>query len=222
MPAFSDPSQHQPSDQALVEPQITDGIQFAPPLQLGVMASGNGSNFEAIAIAIREARLSASIRLLIVNNPDCGARQRAERLGIPCQVVDHRQYRDRRVLDRKLVDCFGAADVEAVVMAGWMRIVTNELIQAFPDRLINIHPSLLPSFRGTDGVGQALRAGVRISGCTVHLVNEELDAGPILAQAAVPVFPDDNQASLAGRIQRQEHRLLPAALNRIGCLWRQG
>ena len=186
------------------------------------MASGNGSNFEALVRGIHEGVLSARIRLLVVNNPHCGARQRAERLGIPCAVVDHRVIRDRHELDRELIRQFRSVAVEAIVMAGWMRIVTSELINAFPDRLINLHPSLLPSFRGMDGIGQALDAGVRISGCTVHLVSTELDAGPIVAQAAVPVLPTDDHASLASRIRQQEHRLLPIALMHLGRRWRQG
>ncbi len=222
MPAFSNPSQHEQSQQVLLHPSHIESAQFDPPLQLGVMASGRGSNFEAIAQAIARGNLSASIRLLVVNNPGCGAQQRAERLGIPCKVIDHRIHRDRRALDRELVHCFQAAEVEAVVMAGWMRIVTSELIQAFPERLLNIHPSLLPSFRGLDAVGQALQAGVKISGCTVHLVSEDMDAGPIVTQAAVPVLANDNHEALAQRIRRQEHRLLPFALTLMGPHWRQG
>ena len=222
MPAFSDTSHQARSEQALLQPAGCDGPAIDPPLQLGVMASGNGSNFEAMEMAIRRGELSASIRLLVVNNPGCGAQQRAERLGIACSVLDHRVHRDRHDLDRALVGLFRDAGVEAIVMAGWMRIVTDDLVKAYPERLLNIHPSLLPSFRGLDGVGQALRAGVQISGCTVHLVTEELDAGPIVAQAAVPVLTDDTTRSLAERIQRAEHRLLPAALMRIGRTWRQG
>ena len=120
------------------------------------MASGNGSNFEALVSAIRNRRINAEIALLVVNNPGCGAQQRAERLGIPWLLLNHRDYDTRVDLDRDLVDRFRAADVEGIVMAGWMRIVTSELIQAFPNRLINIHPSLLPSFKGLDGVGQEI------------------------------------------------------------------
>ena len=223
MPALTDTSHHFSNEQALLHPEPSRNNEvLVPPLQLGVMASGNGSNFEALVQAIDQGFLSASIRLLLVNNPDCGARHRAERLGIPCAVVDHRVIRDRQELDRELIRRFREADVEAVVMAGWMRIVTSELINAFPDRLVNLHPSLLPSFRGMDGIGQALNAGVRISGCTVHLVTKDLDAGPIVAQAAVPVLPTDDHASLASRIRQQEHRLLPAALMQLGQRWRQG
>ena len=183
-----------------------------PPLRLGVMASGQGSNFEALVQACRAGRLGAEVVQLVVNNPDCVARQRAQRLGIPCTVLDHRQLRERRLLDQRVVELFQALSVDLVVMAGWMRIVTPVLIAAYPDRLLNIHPSLLPSFRGVDAVGQALAAGVRLSGCTAHLVVEEVDAGPILAQACVPVQEDDDHSSLSERIQRQEHRILPLAV----------
>jgi phosphoribosylglycinamide formyltransferase-1 len=186
------------------------------------MASGNGSNFEAMAQAIQAGDLRARIHRLVVNNPGCGAQQRAERLGIPVSVLDHRVLKDRRELDTELVRLFRSDQVEVVVMAGWMRIVTDVLIGGYAGRLINIHPSLLPSFRGMDAVGQALKAGVKLTGCTVHIVTEELDAGPILAQAAVPILDSDDHATLAKRIQEQEHQLLPAALAGLSPTWRQG
>lgn len=207
-PALTDPSHDNRADQA--------------PLQLGVMASGNGSNFEALAQAIQAGNLNARIQRLVVNNPGCGAQQRAERLGIPVSVLDHRLIKDRRELDGELVRLFRADQVELVVMAGWMRIVTDVLVSGYSERLINIHPSLLPSFRGLDAIGQALKAGVKITGCTVHIVTEELDAGPILAQAAVPVLEEDDHARLAKRIQEQEHLLLPRALAGLKPTWRQG
>ncbi len=221
-PALTDPSQQNPADQALLHP-YSDGVpSLIPPLRIGVMASGNGSNFEAIVQAIRADRLGAEIPLLVVNNRDCGALQRANRFGIHVEVVDHRTYPNREALDRQLVSLFQTHDVEVVVMAGWMRIVTDVLVNGFPERLINIHPSLLPSFRGLDAVGQALKAGVSISGCTVHIVTAELDAGPILAQAAVPVFATDTHATLAERVQRQEHILLPTTLQQNAHRWRHG
>jgi phosphoribosylglycinamide formyltransferase-1 len=179
------------------------------PLRLGVMASGEGSNFEALVAATRGGPLRASVELLVVNHATCGARTRAERLGIPCQWIDHRAFPSREELDGALIQAFQAAGVDLVVMAGWMRIVTSRLIAAFPDRLLNIHPSLLPSFRGLDAVGQALAAGVRLTGCTVHLVRPEVDSGPILVQAAVPVREGEDGPSLASRIHQQEHRVLP-------------
>jgi len=181
-------------------------------LRLGVMASGSGSNFEALVQACRNGQVSADVVQLIVNNPGCGAQRRAERLGVSCQLVDHRLQANRAALDQTLVSAFQSAAVDLVVMAGWMRIVTPVLIEAYRGRLINIHPSLLPSFRGVDAIGQALAAGVTVAGCTVHLVSEEVDAGAILMQAAVPVLGHDDRDSLAARIQSQEHRLLPAAV----------
>ena len=185
------------------------------------MASGSGSNVEALHDATAQGRLDASLRLLIVNNPDCGARDRAARLQIPCQLIDHRRYKTREDLDQALVSAFKAADVEAVVMAGWMRIVTPILIDAYPGRLINLHPSLLPSFKGLDAVGQALASGVRITGCSVHHVQEDVDSGTVIAQAAVPVLGSDDVQSLTQRIQKQEHRLLPWATALAGLQWRQ-
>ena len=185
------------------------------------MASGSGSNVEALHDATAQGRLDASLRLLIVNNPDCGARDRAARLQIPCQLIDHRRYKTREDLDQALVSAFQAADVEAVVMAGWMRIVTPILIDAYPGRLINLHPSLLPSFKGLDAVGQALASGVRIAGCSVHHVQEDVDSGTVIAQAAVPVLGSDDVQSLTQRIQKQEHRLLPWATALAGLQWRQ-
>ncbi len=192
-------------------PQPTPASQA--PLRLAVMASGAGSNFEALARACGDGRLHGQVVVLAVNRADCGARDRAGRLGIPCQVIDHRHQPSREALDRALIRLFEAHRVDLVVMAGWMRIVTPVLIGAFPERLVNIHPSLLPSFRGADGVGQALAAGVTLAGCTAHLVTAEVDAGPILVQAAVPVLADDDRERLHARIQRQEHRILPLAVS---------
>ena len=214
MPAFSDPSDQETCVQWPLPPELpADWASAQPILRLGVMASGAGSNFEALVQACAEGRLQAEVALLVVNNPGCGAQQRAERLAIPCQVHDHRSVASREALDQALVAAFQAASVDVVVMAGWMRVVTPTLIGAFPERLINIHPSLLPSFRGLDAVGQALASGVTLTGCTAHLVCEEVDAGRILVQAAVPVLATDDHASLSARIQRQEHRILPLAVS---------
>ena len=176
------------------------------------MASGEGSNFEALVAACQRGHLAATVCQLVVNNPGCGAEQRALRLGVPCTIHDHRSFASREALDQALIASFQATDVDLVVMAGWMRIVTQGLIDAYPERLINIHPSLLPSFRGAKAIEQALAAGVRLSGCTAHLVSLEVDTGPILVQAAVPVLEADTVESLSARIHAQEHRILPLAV----------
>jgi len=182
------------------------------PLKLGIMASGNGSNFEAIAQAIASQQLNARIQVLIYNNPGIKAVARAEKWGVPAVLLNHRDYKRREDLDSAIVETLRQYEVKWLVMAGWMRVVTSVLIDAFPDRIINIHPSLLPSFKGVRAVEQALAAGVKIAGCTVHLVRPEVDSGPILIQAAVPVLPDDTPETLQARIQVQEHRILPQAI----------
>ncbi|MBE9030810.1 phosphoribosylglycinamide formyltransferase [filamentous cyanobacterium LEGE 11480] len=182
------------------------------PMRLGVMASGSGSNFEAIAQAIRDQQLNAQIQTVIYNNPGAGVVARADRFGVGHQLFDHRQFPSREALDAAIVSALQAADVDWVIMAGWMRIVTPILINAFPNRVLNIHPSLLPSFRGIRAVEQALAAGVKVTGCTVHLVVPEVDAGEIIMQAAVPVLIDDTAATLQQRIHTQEHVIYPRAI----------
>jgi phosphoribosylglycinamide formyltransferase 1 len=183
-----------------------------PPLRLGIMASGDGSNFSAIAAAIQRQELHAQIAVLIYNNPGCKAVDRAVQQAIPTVLHNHRDFANRADLDRSIVQTLQTHQVDCVVMAGWMRVVTQVLIDAFPDRLINIHPSLLPSFPGLNAIEQALAAQVKITGCTVHLVSLVVDSGSILMQAAVPVLVDDDAAALHARIQIQEHRILPAAI----------
>ncbi len=201
----------------LISPQISPNLmrESAPlhaPLKLGIMSSGSGSNFEAIAQAINQGELNAKIPVLIYNNPDAQVVARAERLGIPAILVNHRQFKHRQDFDQKIVEILQSYEIEWVVMAGWMRIITQVLLDAFPARIINIHPSLLPSFPGIHAVDQALAAGVKITGCTVHIACLEVDTGPIIMQAAVPILPDDTPATLHARIQVQEHQIFPAAI----------
>lgn len=201
---------------SLVSPIVSPNLlKESNLLKLGIMASGNGSNFEAVAQAIHNGQLNAQIQVLIYNNPGIKAVARAKRWGVPTVLLNHRDYKHREDLDTAIVERLRQYQVEWLVMAGWMRIITPVLIDAFPDRIINIHPSLLPSFKGVRAVEQALEAGVKITGCTVHLVRPEVDSGPILIQAAVPLLPDDTPETLHARIQVQEHRILPQALAQL-------
>lgn len=188
------------------------GVSSLPPAVLGVLASGNGSNLEAIAQAIQAGLLSAEIRVVIYNNPEAKVAERAKRWGIPAVLLNHRKFDSREALDEAIIQTLREFGVEWAVMAGWMRRVTSVLIDAFPRRILNIHPSLLPSFPGMHAVEQALAAGVKIAGCTVHFVELEVDSGPIIIQAAVPVLPEDTVATLQARIQVQEHQIYPAAI----------
>ena len=199
------------TDSVIIAPERDDD-QLDEPLSLGIMASGQGSNFVAIADAIAHGQLNAEIKGVIYNKPQAQVREKAEHLGIPAILCNHRDSATREAFDQVLVDTLNAQQVQWVIMAGWMRVVTPVLIDAFPDRLINIHPSLLPSFKGINAVEQALAAGVKIAGCTVHLVRPEVDSGPILMQAAVPVLEGDTTETLHQRIQVQEHKILPRAI----------
>ena len=196
----------------LTLPRPTTSSTLTSPLRIGVMASGSGSNFEAISNAIARGDLNAQIALLVYNNPGAKVAQRAERLQIPAVLLDHRTFDSRESLDDAIIEAMQSAGVEWVVMAGWMRRVTQRLISAFPKRILNIHPSLLPSFPGVKAVEQALTAGVKIAGCSVHHVELVVDSGPIVMQAAVPVLPNDTVESLQARIQAQEHRIFPLAI----------
>lgn len=182
------------------------------PLKLGIMASGSGSNFEAIAQAIAKQELTAQMQVLVYNNPNAKAAARADRLGVTKVLLNHRDYPSREALDEAIVTVMRQHQVDWIIMAGWMRVVTPVLIDAFPRRILNIHPSLLPSFPGARAIEQALAAGVKITGCTVHYVELKVDSGPIILQAAVPVLPDDSLETLHQRIQVQEHLIFPRAV----------
>lgn len=200
------------SSPCLISPNISCQLNEGTPLKLGVLASGSGTNFEVIAAAIAQGQLNAQIPILIYNNPDAKVVARAERWGVPSVLLNHRDYKKREDFDRQIVQTLQQYNVDWVILAGWMRVLTPVFIESFPKRIINIHPSLLPSFKGVRAVEQALAAGVKITGCTVHLVVPEVDSGPILIQAAVPVLPNDTPESLHARIQVQEHKILVEAI----------
>ena len=200
------------SDECLLSPNISWQSLTYPSLKLGVLASGNGSNFEAIMTAIERSELRAAINVVICNNPGAKVIDRCVARSIPTVLLNHREFESRELLDRAIVATLHEHNVDWVIMAGWMRRVTQHLIDAFAGRLLNIHPSLLPSFPGLHAVQQALDAGVKLSGCTVHHVELAVDSGPIVMQAAVPVLPTDTEASLQARIQIQEHCIYPAAI----------
>ncbi|MFG6097198.1 phosphoribosylglycinamide formyltransferase [Leptothoe sp. ISB3NOV94-8A] len=197
---------------SLLSPNIDWQTLSYPTLKLGILASGNGSNFEAIMDAIEDSRLNAKVNVVVCNNPGANVLERAAKWSIPTVLLNHREFASREVLDQAIVDTLVQHDVGWVIMAGWMRRVTQHLIDAFSGRLLNIHPSLLPSFPGLHAVQQALDAGVQLAGCTVHYVELAVDSGPIIMQAAVPVLAGDTEASLQSRIQVQEHRIYPAAI----------
>jgi phosphoribosylglycinamide formyltransferase-1 len=198
---------------SFISPAISlENLPLSKTLKLGVMASGSGSNFEALMAVINQGQLNAQVQVVIYNNPTAKVKERAEQWQVPAVLLDHRLFNSRELLDQAIVTTLKDYGVDWVIMAGWMRIVTPVLLTAFPQRVINIHPSLLPSFRGVRAVEQALAAGVKVTGCTVHYASAEVDSGPIIAQAVVPILPDDTSDSLHARIQVQEHQIFPRAI----------
>ena len=185
------------------------------PDAIGVLISGRGSNLQALIDATRDDRLRARIALVISNKADAGGLRRAEAAGIETLVLDHRAFQSRDDYDEALARALHERRVTLVCLAGFMRLIGAPLLHAFPNAILNVHPSLLPAFPGIDAQAQALAHGVRISGATVHLVTGELDGGPIVMQAAVPVLDDDTPDTLAARILAEEHRIYPAAVQMI-------
>jgi phosphoribosylglycinamide formyltransferase-1 len=189
-------------------------------VKVGVLASGSGSNLQALIDAGTRGELGPGrISVVGVNVPNCGAVARAETAGIPHFVVDHKKFTTRLDFDRALIEALRIHQVDLVVLAGFMRLLTPELLAAYPQRIVNIHPALLPAFPGLHAQSQAFRAGVKLAGCTVHFVDEGTDSGPIIAQAAVPVLDDDDEERLRLRILAEEHHLLPAVVRAIAEGW---
>jgi phosphoribosylglycinamide formyltransferase-1 len=184
-------------------------------LKIGVLISGRGSNLQALIDAARDESYPAEIALVISNKADAAGLARAAAAGIRTEVIPHRQFADRQAFDAALDASLAAAGVGLVCLAGFMRILTPWFAERWRDRLLNIHPSLLPAFKGLDPHAQALAAGVRFSGCTVHFVTPEMDSGPIIVQAAVPVLDGDDEHRLADRILEAEHRCYPLAVRLI-------
>ncbi len=184
-------------------------------LNVAVLASGAGSNLSALLDACASVRIPAQISVVVSNISGAGALEKARQAGVPSLLLEHGAFADRRAFETAITEEFEARRVEVVVLAGFMRILSPHFISRWAGRIVNVHPSLLPAFPGLAAPRQALDAGVRLAGCTVHLVDEGTDTGPILAQAAVPVIQGDTEQSLHARIQEQEHRLLPWVIGLI-------
>ncbi len=181
-------------------------------LNIGVLVSGSGTNLQAILDEIATGGLPVRVSLVVSSRPDAYGITRAEEAGIPTLVMNREKYADREAADQEIVDALKDAGAEYVVMAGYMRMVTPVMLNAFPDRVINLHPALLPSFKGAHAIEDAFNAGVKVTGVTVHLANEEYDKGPIIAQRVVVVREDDTVDTLEARIHEVEHILYPEVL----------
>ena len=181
-------------------------------INIGVLASGRGTNLQAIIEAVEEGRIEGEISIVVSDNPDAYALKRGKQYNIDTQYIDFKEFKSREDYDKKVVECLKEKEVELVVLAGYMRILTPHFIKTYKNKIMNIHPALLPSFPGLHAQRQAIGYGVKVSGCTVHFVDEGMDSGPIILQQAVEVKDDDSEESLAERILREEHQIFPQAI----------
>jgi phosphoribosylglycinamide formyltransferase 1 len=184
-------------------------------LRLAILLSGRGSNFQAIHQAVQDGRLDAEIVAVISNRPDAKGIERAREYGYDAHVVDHKTFADRAAHEGEVLRLLDDAQPDVIALAGYMRLLSASFVERWRDRILNIHPSLLPAFPGVDAQAQAVAYGVKVSGCTVHIVDEHLDAGPIVVQRAVPVREDDDASTLAARILEEEHAAYVEALVRL-------
>ena len=204
----------------VINPDTKEFPKFKPKLKLAILASGKGSNFETIINDINNRRLDAEITCLIVNTKKCGAINKALKHNIPYYILNNNDYLTREELDKAIISKLKEFNTEAIVMVGWMRIVTPVLLDEFKGKVINLHPSLLPSFKGNKAITQALNHKVKFTGCTVHLVEKEVDSGEILIQAISPIYNNDTEEMLRGRIQAQEHRIISMGIALAAIKWR--
>lgn len=179
-------------------------------MKLAILASGNGTNAQAVVEAVRAGKIDAAIAVIITNRTDAGIIERARRFGLPIEILPSKGISDRRVYDSNLLELLRRYEVDTVVLAGWMRILSDVMLTAYEGRMINLHPAILPSIPGGTGIHDAYEYGVKLAGCTVHLVSPVLDGGPIIIQAAVPV--EGSEAEVEERIHKMEHLILPQAL----------
>lgn len=181
-------------------------------INIGVLASGRGTNLQAIIEAVKEGKIEGQISIVISDNQDAFALKRAERHNIETRYINFREFKDREEYDREIIKTLKERKVDLVVLAGYMRILSPYFIRTYKNKIINIHPALLPSFPGLHAHKQAVEHGVKVSGCTVHFVDEGVDSGPIILQKAVEVSDDDTEESLAEKILKEEHRIYPRAI----------
>lgn len=181
-------------------------------LKLAILASGSGTNAQVIFEAVRQKKLDAEICVVVVNRPQAKVLERAKNFGLPAVLIDHTAFSSREEYDRKVVETIKSYGADCIVLAGYMRMVTSYFLSSFPNRVINIHPAILPSFPGIHGARDAVEYGVKFSGCSVHFVSEQMDAGPIIIQAITPCLQSDTEESLQNRIHCLEHKIYVQAL----------
>jgi len=204
----------------IISPEISEFRRFSPKLKIGVLASGKGTNFQELINLSEKGELDINIRVLITNNEDAGCIKRAENVKIPYRIIRGKDFSKKNLFELEIINTLIKYDVELVVMAGWMKIVTPLFINKFKNKIINIHPSLLPAYKGGSAIKDSIINGSKITGCSVHFVEEEVDSGALIMQAALSILKDDNLETLSKKIQILEHMILPRSISQAGFMIR--
>ena len=204
----------------IISPEISKFRRFAPKLKIGVLASGKGTNFQELINLSEKGELDIDIKVLITNKDDAGCITRAKSKKIPHKIIRGKDFLQKEAFELEIVNTLIHYDVELVVMAGWMKIVTPFFINKFKNKIINIHPSLLPAYKGGSAIKDSILNGSKITGCSVHFVEEEVDSGSLIIQAALSVLNEDNIETLSKKIQMLEHKILPQSISHAGFLIR--
>ncbi len=204
----------------IISPEISEYKRFSPKLKIGVLASGNGTNFQELINLSEKGELDIDIKVLITNNDDAGCIKRAVNTEIPHKVIKGKDFAQKELFELEIINTLFHYDVELVVMAGWMKIVSPFFINKFKNKIINIHPSLLPAYKGGSAIKDSILNGSKITGCSVHFVDEEVDSGSLIIQAALSIRDDDDIESLSKRIHMLEHKILPHSISQAGFLIR--
>ena len=204
----------------IISPEISEFRRFSPKLKIGVLASGKGTNFQELINLSEKGELDIDIKVLITNKEDAGCIKRAENVEIPHRIIKSTDFSQKKLFELEIINTLINYDVELVVMAGWMKIVSSLFINKFKNKIINIHPSLLPSYKGASAIKDSILNGSKITGCSVHFVDEEVDSGSLIMQAALPILNNDNIETLSKKIQLLEHKILPHSISHAGFLIR--
>ena len=205
----------------IISPEISEFRRFSPKLKIGVLASGKGTNFQELINLSKDDKLDIDIKVLITNKENAGCIKRAQDANIPHKVIGKNEFPQKKLFEAEIISTLISFDVELIVMAGWMKIVSSLFVNRFKGKIINIHPSLLPSYKGSNAINEALLNGALITGCSVHFVETEVDSGNLIMQAAIPVLKNDNFETLSKRIQMLEHKILPLSISHAGYLIRE-
>ncbi len=200
----------------IISPEISEFRKFSPKLKIGVLASGKGTNFQELINLSEKGALDIEIKVLVTNKDDAGCIKRAEKVQIPFKIIKDKDFPQKELFELEIINTLINHEVELVVMAGWMKIVTPFFINKFKKKIINIHPSLLPAYKGGSAIKDSILNGSKITGCSVHYVEEEVDSGSLIMQAALSILSEDNIETLSKKIQILEHKILPHSISHAG------